>query len=135
MCQHEFRNVQYVPVDQRRFQDIRIEFLTTGGLAHPICGQHYAPESDASFSQKLPLVILAEMNHYFHGLSADREGDVQTFGRQEFDSNILESALLHRHVLHVPKLVLAHGFGVEPKRPYTADGAVAQEFRRYQVTL
>jgi len=32
MCQHEFRNVQYVPVEQRRFQDIRIEFLTTEGL-------------------------------------------------------------------------------------------------------
>ena len=35
MCQHEFRNVQYVPVEQRRFQDIRIEFLTTEGLHIP----------------------------------------------------------------------------------------------------
>jgi len=35
MCQHEFRNVQYVPVEQRRFQDIRIEFLTTEGLRIP----------------------------------------------------------------------------------------------------
>ena len=35
MCQHEFRNVQYVPVEQRRFQDIRIEFLTTEGLLIP----------------------------------------------------------------------------------------------------
>jgi len=25
-CQHEFRNVYCVPVEQRRFQDIRIEF-------------------------------------------------------------------------------------------------------------
>jgi len=50
---------------------------------------------------------------------------VQTFGRDEFDSNILEPALLHWNVLHVPKLVLAHGVGVEPKIPYTADGAVA----------
>jgi len=35
MCQHEFRNVHYVPVEQRRFQDIRIEFLTTEGLHIP----------------------------------------------------------------------------------------------------
>jgi len=34
-CQHEFRNVYYVPVEQRRFQDIRIEFLTTEGLHTP----------------------------------------------------------------------------------------------------
>jgi len=35
MCQHEFRIVQYVPVEQRRFQDIRIEFLMTEGLHIP----------------------------------------------------------------------------------------------------
>jgi len=35
MCQHEFQNVQYVPVKQRRFQDIRMEFLTTEGLHIP----------------------------------------------------------------------------------------------------
>jgi len=35
MCQHEFRNVQYVPLEQRRFQDIRIKFLTTEGLHIP----------------------------------------------------------------------------------------------------
>ena len=34
-CQHEFQNVYYVPVEQRRFQDIRIEFLTTEGLHIP----------------------------------------------------------------------------------------------------
>jgi len=28
---HEFQNVQYVPVEQRRCQDIRIEFLTSEG--------------------------------------------------------------------------------------------------------
>ena len=83
----------------------------------------------------LPLVILAEMKHYFRGHGAVREGDVQTFGREEFDSNVLESALLHRHVLHVPKLVLTHGVGVEPKRPYTTDGAVTQELRINQVTV
>ena len=27
ICQHKFRNVYYVPVGQRRFQDIRIEVL------------------------------------------------------------------------------------------------------------
>ena len=29
---HEFKNVYYVPVEQRRYQDILIEFLTTEGL-------------------------------------------------------------------------------------------------------
>jgi len=85
--------------------------------------------------RSLPLVILAEMKHYFRGHSAIREWDVQTLGREEFDSNVLDSVLLHRHVLHVPKFVLADGVGVEPKRPYTADGAVAQELRGYQVTV
>jgi len=61
--------------------------------------------------RSLPLVILAEMKHYFRGHRAVREGDVQTFVRQELDSNVLKIALLHRHVLHVPKLVLAHGVG------------------------
>jgi len=75
------------------------------------------------------------MKHNFRGKGAVREGDVQTFGCEEFDSNVLESALLHRHVLHVPKLVLAHGVGVEPKRSYKADGAVAQEFWTNQVTV
>jgi len=32
MWQHEFRNVQYVPVEERRFKEIRIDFLTTEGL-------------------------------------------------------------------------------------------------------
>jgi len=85
--------------------------------------------------RSLPLVILAEMKHYFRRHSAVREGDVQTFGREEFDSNVLESALLHRHVFYVPKLVLAHGVGVEPKRPYTTDGCITQELRIYQVTV
>jgi len=75
------------------------------------------------------------MKHYSRGRGAVRKSDVQTFGREEFDSNVLESALLHRHVLHVPKLVLEHGFGVEPKRPYKADGAVALELRSNQVTV
>jgi hypothetical protein len=32
---YEFRNVQYVPVEQRQFQSIRIEFLTLEGLHVP----------------------------------------------------------------------------------------------------
>jgi len=35
MCQHEFWNVQYVPVEHRGFQDIRMEFLTTKSLHIP----------------------------------------------------------------------------------------------------
>ena len=35
MCQQEFRNVQYVPVELCRFQDIRIEYLTAEGLHIP----------------------------------------------------------------------------------------------------
>jgi len=75
------------------------------------------------------------MKHYVRGHGAVLKGDVQSFGRQELDSNVLESALFHSLVLHVPKLVLAHGVGIEPKIPYTADGLVAQELRSYQVTV
>jgi len=35
-CQHEFLNVRYVPVEQRKFQGIRIEFLTIEGLHIPV---------------------------------------------------------------------------------------------------
>ena len=35
ICQHDFRNVQYVPVEQRIFQDIRIKFVTIEGLQSP----------------------------------------------------------------------------------------------------
>jgi len=62
----------------------------------------------------LPIVILAKMNHHSCGHSAIRKGDVQTLGRQELDSNVLKLALVNRHVLHFPKLLLAHGVGVEP---------------------
>ena len=63
----------------------------------------------------LPLVILAKMKQHIRRLSAISKGNVQTPGRQELDSNVLNSALLHRHVLHVPKLVLPHGFGLSQK--------------------
>ena len=84
---------------------------------------------------RLPLVIVAKMKHHLRRHSAVLKGDVQTLGRQELHSNVLEPALLHRHVLHVPKLVLANGVGVEQKRPYESDGAVAQELRNNHVTV
>jgi len=65
----------------------------------------------------LPLVILAKMKHNSCGHNAVHKGDVSTLGRQVLDSNVLKSAQLHRHVLHVPKLLLTHCVGVEPKRP------------------
>jgi len=89
----------------------------------------------AMFYIDLPLVKLPKMKHHFRRHSAVLKGDMQTLGRQEFDSNVLKSALLHRHVLYVLKLVLTHGVGVEPKYPYAADGAVAQELLRYQITV
>jgi len=46
-CQQEFRKVYYVPVEQRRFQDIRIEFLTTEGL--------YIPFEDSTTHTKVVL--------------------------------------------------------------------------------
>jgi len=73
----------------------------------------------------LPLVILVKMKHHFRRHSAVFKEDVQTLGRQELDSNILKSALLYRHVLHVAKLVLVHGVALETKRPFASDGVVA----------
>jgi len=35
MCQDEYQNVQYVPMEQRKFQEIRIEFLKTEGSHIP----------------------------------------------------------------------------------------------------
>jgi len=89
----------------------------------------------ALFHTDLPLVILTKMRHHSCGHSAVLKGDVQTLVRQELHLNVLKSALLHRHVLHVLKFVLAHSFRVQPKRPYATDGAVAQELWRYQVTV
>jgi len=83
----------------------------------------------------LPLVILSKMRHHIRRHSALRKGDMQTFGRQEVDSKGLKFPLLHQHVLHVPKLVLTHCVGVQPKRPYATDVAVSQELRRYQDTI
>jgi len=89
----------------------------------------------ARFYVDLPLVILAKMKHHFRGHRAVRKWYVQTLDRQEFVSKILKSALLHWHILQIPKIVLTHCFGVEPKRPYATDCAVAQELQIYIVTL
>jgi len=66
----------------------------------------------AMFYIDLPLVILAKMKHNFRRHSAVLKGDVQNFFRQELHSNVLKSALLHWHVLHVLKLVLTHSVRV-----------------------
>ena len=81
----------------------------------------------------LPLVILPKLKHHFRRYGSVRKGDVQKLSRQELNSNVLKSALLH--VFHFPKLVLTHCFGIEPKRPYATEGAVAQDMRRYHVTV
>ena len=52
--------------------------------------------------------------------------------RQEFYSDVLKSALLDRHILHVSKIVMTRWEGV---CPHAADGAVAREVRGYQVTV
>jgi len=70
----------------------------------------------ALFYIDLPLVILAKMKHHSCGHRAVLKGDVQILGRQELLSNVLKYAVLHWNVLHVPKLVLTHCAGVEPKR-------------------
>ena len=67
------------------------------------------------------------MKHHFRRHRAVLKG--------ELDTNVLKSALLHWHVLHVLKLVLTYCVGVEPKRPYATEGAVAQKLRRYHVTV
>ena len=71
----------------------------------------------------LRLVILSKIKHHPRRKRAVLKGDVQTLGLWELDSNA------------VLKLVLTHCVRVEPKRPYAAYGAVAQELRRYHVTV
>jgi len=46
------------------------------------------------------------MKYHFCGCRAVLEEDMQPFGRQELDSNVLKSPLLERHIIHVTKLVL-----------------------------
>ena len=61
------------------------------------------------------------MKHHFREHRAVRKGNLRTLGRQELDSNILKSALVHWHLLHVPILVLTQRVGVGTKRPYATD--------------
>ena len=86
----------------------------------------------ALFYIDLPPAILAKMKHQSCGHRAVLKAYVQTLGRHELHTNVLKSALLHWHVLHVVKLVLAHSVSVQPKRPYATDGVFAQELRIYQ---
>jgi len=67
----------------------------------------------AMFYINLPLVILEKMKHQIRRHSVVVKWDVQILGHQKLDSNVLKSALLHRHVLHVLKLVLTRGVGEE----------------------
>ena len=46
------------------------------------------------------------MKHHFYGRRALLQGDVQLLGRQEFYSDVLKSAQLYRHIVHVSKHVL-----------------------------
>ena len=62
----------------------------------------------ALFYIDLPKLILAKMKQHIWGHSAVLKWDVPTLCPQEFHSNVLKSALLQRHVLHVLKLMLAH---------------------------
>jgi len=75
------------------------------------------------------------MKHHSLGLRSVSKGEVQNLGRYELVSNVLKSALLHLHVMYILKLFLTHCVKVEPKRPYATDGAVAQELRKYHVTV
>ena len=60
------------------------------------------------------------------------ERKVQPLCRQEFYSDVLKYALLDRHLIQVPKLVLTQW---EALCPHAADGAVAHELRQYQITV
>jgi len=62
-------------------------------------------DGDAPFYTFLH-VIFPKMKNHFCGRRAVLEGDVQTLCRQEFYSDVLKSALVDRHVIHVSKLVL-----------------------------
>jgi len=57
------------------------------------------------------------MKHHLRRHSAVLKGDVQTLGRYEVDSNVPKSVLLHRHVLHVLKLVVTYCVSVSRNVP------------------
>ena len=89
----------------------------------------------AMFDIDLQLLILAKTKHHFRGHSAALIGDVQN---QRSSSTRFECP----YTCAVPPARIARSETVadkwrwvEPKRPYATDGAVAQELRRYHVTL
>ena len=83
----------------------------------------------------LPQVILAKMKHHSCGHIGVLKGMCRPSVIRHSILNVLKSALLHWHVLHILKFVLAHSVRVEPKRPYATDAAVTQELQRCQVTV
>jgi len=54
---HEFRNVHYVPVENRPFQSIRVEFLTLEGL--------HVPFEDSMTPTKMVLHFQKNYQWYF----------------------------------------------------------------------
>jgi len=60
----------------------------------------------AFYIQFSTIVIFSKMNHHFCACRALLERDVQTFGRQELDANVLKYALLDGYKMHNSKLVL-----------------------------
>jgi hypothetical protein len=73
------------------------------------------------------------MKHYLRGRYAIIEGDVQTIRRQKLNSDVLESPLLHGHVMHVLKLAMTRY--VDDERPHAPDGAIAHELWSYHIAV
>ena len=84
-----------------------------------------AGDADSVSSQKLPLVILAEMKHHFYGSCAILEGEVQPFEREELGTYRLELPLHNRHKADVSELVMPTGRCAEI--PHKTDGAFAHK--------
>ena len=85
------------------------------------------------YSTKLPLVILAEMEHHFCGRHTVFEWNVQSLEREKLDPNRLKLPLLHRHILDVLELVMSTGsIG---KHTHAAYGAIAYKLWRNNITV
>ena len=82
-------------------------------------------DDDAVFyrSGKLPLVILAKMEHHIFRRRALLKREVQPLEREEIDPYRLKLPLLYRHILDVSKLVMPTGS--VGKRKHTTGGATA----------
>ena len=86
------------------------------------------------FYINLTMVILAKMKHHFRRHSAVRQSNVQTLGRQEFDSNVLKCAVPPACIARSETRACTWRWG-RAERSYATDGAVAQELRRYHVKV